>query len=376
MVLPDFKLEIYFAQWEFNARYHLTASDAQAPSLAELLSMADASDMRAWNELALGYTETRGAPSLRAAIASTYHQLDADDILVFGGPGEGITTTMRALLDHDDHAIVVLPNYQSAEAVPRSLCDTTGVPLRPEDGWDLDVDAVAAAIKPNTKLVAVNFPNNPTGAVASGQQWARLIDLIAERGIYLFSDEIYRGVEADPEVTLPQAADLYDRAISFNGVSKAYGLPGLRIGWIATRDGSLLSGAEKVKHYGTICSAAPSEVLAEIAIKAGPRLFDRARKQINANLPLFERFFSRHTDLFEWYSPAGGCVSFPRYLGSDGVEAFCRDAVEEAGVLLLPASIFASPLAPISADRFRVGVGRSNALECLRALEHHLESRS
>lgn len=376
MTLPPFKLEAYFAEWEFRARYHLTASDAQTMPMADLLALADADDERAWRELALGYTETQGAPALRAAIASTYEHVEPDDVLVFAGPNEGITCTLRAMLDHDDHAVVVLPNYQCAETIPASLCPVNGVALRAEDDWALDPDAVAAALRPNTKVVAVNFPNNPTGAVPDRSAWTRLVELVADRGIHLFSDEIYRGVETDPAVTLPQAAELDDRAVSINGVSKAYGLPGLRIGWTVTRDRDLLVRAGQVKHYGSICSSAPSELLAQIAVKAHEHLFERTRDQIRRNLPLFASFFVRHADLFEYAPPRGGCVTFPRYAGPDGVAAFCRDAINDAGIMMVPAAIYASDLAPLPTDRFRIGVGRANAAECLQALDEFVTTRS
>jgi len=371
VTLPEFTLETYLARWEFTARYNLTASDAQAISLARLLELADPADRAEWENLSLGYTPVRGAPALREAIASTYDVATAADIMTFV-PGEAITTIMRALLGPDDHVVTVLPNYQSAENVPRSICPVTGVPLRPEDGWDLDTEAVVAALRPNTRLVAVNFPNNPTGSVASREQWRTLIHLLRARGIYLFSDEIYRGVERDQARTLPQAADLYERGISLGGLSKTYGLPGLRIGWIACRDPEVLDRAERVKHYGSICAAAPSEVLARIAIKARDTLLAGTRDLIARNRPLFAEFFARHQDRFSWSPPDGGCVCYPRYLGSDGVEAFCRAAVTDGGVLLLPASVYASPLVPLPGDRFRVGIGRADAPQALAALEEFL----
>jgi aspartate/methionine/tyrosine aminotransferase len=375
--LPEFRLEAYFARWEFTARHHLTASDAQTTSLASLLAMADPADLADWNEITLGYTTTRGALALREAIAATYDTdaVQADHILTFTGPGEGLTCVMRALLEPGDHAVVVVPGYQSAETVPQSLCEVTGVALRPEDGWELDTDAIEAALRPQTRLIAVNFPNNPTGAVPAAERWTHLVELAAERGIYLFSDEIYRGVELDPARTLPQAADLYERAISMNGLSKAYGLPGLRVGWVACRDRGLLDRAEQVKHYGSICAPAPSEVLARIAISSADKLLAGTRQLIARNLPHFERFFAAHQDEFRWSPPVGGCVCYPRYLGPEGAEEFCRAAVEDGGVLLLPASLYRSSLADLPADRFRVGVGRSDAPEGLAALEEFLVTR-
>ncbi|HET6742225.1 MAG TPA: pyridoxal phosphate-dependent aminotransferase, partial [Kribbella sp.] len=245
--LPDFRLETYFAQWEFSARYHLTASDAETLSLAELLALADDDGRERWESLALGYTETRGLPALREEIAATYEHAEADDVLCFAGAEEALYLAMRALLEPTDHAVVLTPNYQAAETVPLSVCEVSGVALRPEDGWALDVDAIEAALRPNTRMVSVNFPNNPTGAVPSLDSWYRLVRLCDDRGITLFSDEVYRGLELSAP-SLPQATDLSGTALSLNVMSKAYGLPGLRIGWIACRDHAVLDKLERAKH--------------------------------------------------------------------------------------------------------------------------------
>ncbi|PXY22625.1 aminotransferase class I/II-fold pyridoxal phosphate-dependent enzyme [Prauserella muralis] len=373
--LPDFRLETYFSRWEFTARHHLTASDAQTMTVSELLALADDEDRQAWETLSLGYTETFGDPALRQAIAGTYEHVDADDVICFAGAEEGLYLAMHALLGPGDHAVVLTPNYQAAETVPLSLCEVTGVALDAEHDWAFDVDAVLAALRPNTRVVSVNFPNNPTGAVSSAEDFARLARVCDERGIRLFSDEVYRGLERDPARTLPQAADLSERALSLNVTSKALGLPGLRIGWIACRDRILRGRLERAKHYTTICNSAPSEVLARIALKAREQIVARNRALIAANLPLFDAFFAEFADLFSWCPPDGGCVAFPRYHGADGVETFCAELVEQAGVLLLPAGIFRSELTPTPADRFRIGVGRRDPEPALEAFSAWLRAR-
>ncbi|MDA0637840.1 pyridoxal phosphate-dependent aminotransferase [Nonomuraea sp. MCN248] len=365
--LPDFRLETYFSRWEFTARHHLTASDAQTMTLSELLALADDEDRHAFENLPLSYTETFGDPALRQAIAATYAHADPDDVLCFAGAEEALYLASHVLLGPDDHAVVLTPNYQSAETVPLSLCEVTGVALDPDRDWALDLDEVAAAIRPDTRVVSVNFPHNPTGKVIDAADFTALVNLCDERGIHLFSDEVYRGLERDPARTLPQAADLSERALSLNVTSKALGLPGLRIGWIVCRDRDLLSRLERAKHYTTICNSAPSEVLARIALKARETILDRNRALIAHNLPMFDAFFAEFADHFEWRAPDGGCVSYPRYLGADGVETFCADLVREAGVLLLPASIYRSDLTPTPTDRFRIGIGRRGAEEGLAA---------
>jgi aspartate/methionine/tyrosine aminotransferase len=372
MLLPEFRLESYFGVWEFKSRYHLTASDAETMEVRELLTLADDVDRERWQQLRLSYIQTRGTPELRSAIAGTYEAIQADDVLCFAGAEEGLYCAMHALLGPDDHAIVAVPNYQSAESIPRSLCEISGVALHEDRAWQLDVDEVRDLLRPNTKLISVNFPNNPTGKIVDRQTFLALIDLCRERDIYLLSDEVYRGIERDPSIRLPQAADLYDRALSLNVVSKAYGLPGLRVGWIACRHGAVLDRMEQIKHYLSICNAAPSEVLATIALKAAAKILERNRNLCAENLAKLDVFFARHRDRFEWYQPNGGCVAFPRYLGSDGVEAFCKRLVEEAGVLLLPASMYRSDLLPAPTDRFRIGYGRRGMDEALAAFEKFL----
>jgi aspartate/methionine/tyrosine aminotransferase len=371
--LRPFELEVFFSKWEFTARHHLCASDMQSMTISELLALADAADRKAWDSLYLGYTETWGTPGLREAIASTYERVAPADVLTFVGAQEAIFAAMHALLGSANHAIVVIPNYQSVESVPLSICDTTGIALDPGRNWELDLNQVRDAIRPNTKVISFNFPHNPTGKVISRATLDALIAIARERGIYLFSDEVYRGVERRPEMMLPQVADLYERGISLGVMSKSYGLPGIRVGWLACRDREALGRMERMKHYTSICGAAPSELLAQVALKARDRILARNRAVIAKNLPMVEAFFAEHEDLFEWYLPDGGCIGYPRYSGRDGVEEFARRLVEESGVLLLPASVYRSELGATPTDRFRIGYGRDNMEAGLAALRGHLQ---
>jgi aspartate/methionine/tyrosine aminotransferase len=368
----NFALEVYLSKWEFAARYHLTASDAQSMSVADLVALADDEGRARWDRVWLGYTETYGAPWLRALIASTYDALAADDILCFAGAEEGLYAAMRALLDAGDHAVVVVPNYQSAETVPLDFCDVSGVSLDADRGWTLDIDAVRAALRPNTKLVSINFPNNPTGKILERDRFDALVALCRSRGIWLFSDEVYRLIERDASRRLPQVADVYERGLSLNVMSKAYGLPGLRIGWVAARDRAVLQRMERIKHYLSICNSAPSEALAGIALSARETILARNRALAARNVALLTEFFADFPDRFEWYVPDGGVIGFPRYLGADGVEAFAAALVEEAGVLLLPASLYRSALVPVPTDRFRIGYGRDQMAEGLAAFRAFL----
>jgi aspartate/methionine/tyrosine aminotransferase len=367
--MREFALEAYFSRWQRAARHQLTASESEPLSLADLVGMAGAEDRRRWETLQLGYTDACGSIWLREVIAEGYESVTEQCVLCFAGAQEGIGAAMQALLAAGDHAVVVLPNYQSAETIPDGICAVTGVGLEPMSGWSLDIEAVKAATRPNTKLIAINFPNNPTGKILERERFDALVSFCRHRGIWLFSDEIYRLIERDTAKRLPAAVDAYERGISLGAVSKCYGLPGLRVGWIACRSPALLREIERIKHYQSICNAAPSEVLARIALKARDRILARNRRIAAGNLALLERFFATQDDLFDWQSPDGGVVAYPRYRGAEGVERFCARLLQLHGVMLLPASVYRSDILATPVDHFRIGFGRRDFAAGLAAME-------
>jgi aspartate/methionine/tyrosine aminotransferase len=377
LALPEFRLEVYLSRWEFAARYHLTASDAETLTIRELLDLASPGDRDAFDDLALGYTPIWGNDRLREAIAGTYEGLGPEHVLVFAGAEEALFWAMLELVGPGEHAIITVPNYQSMESVVlASGADVSALVLRADEAWGFDIDEVRRLLRPNTRLIAVNFPNNPSGGIAERSAFQALVDLCETHGVRLFSDEVYRGLELDSTRTLPQAAEVSANALSLNVMSKAYGLPGLRIGWVASRDRQLLERLERRKHCTSICNAAPSEHLATIALRARQQILERNKTIIATNLPQFDTFFARWSELFEWEHPQGGCVCFPRYLGDESASAFCHDLVEQAGVVLLPPAIYRSELAEVPHDRFRIGVGRRNPAPALAAVDEFLQRRT
>lgn len=374
MIKPmrDFALETYMSKWEFVAKYNMTASDAESMQLAELLAMASNEDRSDFEHLSLGYTETFGAPTLRQEIAGTYDTVEPENLICFAGAEEAIYVAMKVLLTAGDHAIIITPNYQAAETLPLSICAVTGVALDMDNDWDLDIGRIKAALRPNTKLISINFPNNPTGRILPRTTYDALIELCRMHGIWLFSDEVYRLIEKDEALRLPQAVDVYERGISLNVMSKAYGLPGLRIGWLAARDREFLVRCERYKHFLSICNSAPSEILARIALKNRDQILARTRGIVRSNITALNAFFAEFPHLFDWREPDGGCVAFIRYRGADGVEEFTRRVVEEAGVFFLPSSVYRSDLTPVPENCLRIGFGRLHVPEGLIALRNWL----
>ncbi|MEW5734646.1 MAG: aminotransferase class I/II-fold pyridoxal phosphate-dependent enzyme [Thermodesulfobacteriota bacterium] len=368
MKLRPFKLERYFARYEFAASYLLCSSDCESMRLDELLAFSPDAGER-FDSLWLGYTESQGAPSLRRAIAALYGQVAEEEILVHAGAEEAIFNFMNVVLEPGDRIVVHTPCYQSLAEVARSI-GAQVVPWRgnPFQGWPLDLDELESLLAPRTKAVVVNFPHNPTGFLPDSAFVRGLSELSEKHGFLVFSDEVYRGLELDPDDRLPSFADLNERAAALGVMSKTYGLAGLRIGWIATRNRSLYKEMAAFKDYTTICNPAPSEFLAELALRNANAIVARNLAIIRRNLDLLDSFFASHAELFRWHRPKAGSVAFPALL-QGGVERFCAKAVEKAGVLLLPGTLYEQGL-----NSFRVGFGRKNLPEALGRLAGFLET--
>jgi aspartate/methionine/tyrosine aminotransferase len=367
MRLHDFALERFFARWEFKAELLLCASDLEGWRMRDLLELASDAERRRWDDLRLGYTESTGDPELRAAIAGLYDGISADEVLVFAGAEEAIFALHNVLLGPGDHAVVVRPAYQSLAEVARAAgADVTRVALREEDGWRLDPEEIRAALKPNTRLIVLNEPHNPTGSLMDRSTFDRVVGLAAEAGAHLIVDEVYRFLEFDPADRLPAGADALARGVSIGVMSKSFALAGLRIGWVATRDRDLLTRLAAFKDYTTICSSAPAEILALIALRAGDRVLARSRSIVEANLPHLDAFFERWAGTFEWVRPRGGSVGYPRLMADRPIEPFAEGLVRETGVLIMPGTVFGD-----TGNRFRVGFGRTNMPEALARLDSY-----
>lgn len=351
MRIQDFKLERYFAEYEFSAPYLLCCSDCESLRAADLLAM-DPGAGEAFQDLWLGYTESRGNPTLRGEIAKLYEGIEPEQVLVHSGAEEAIFVAMNVLLQKGDHVIVQSPCYQSLAEVARAIgCDVTSWEARESSGWALDPDDLKKLLRPETRLVVVNCPHNPTGYTMTREVFDELARLSRHYGFTVFSDEVYRFLEYDERDRLPAWCEMDGKGISVGVMSKAFGLAGLRIGWSVTRDPALFERLAAFKDFTTICNSAPSEFLSTVALKHRDRILQRNLDIVLKNLSVLDRFFSRFSERFCWRRPKAGPVAFPS-LRAGNAEEFCRDLVEKAGVLLLPGTVYdAGP------SHFRIGFG-------------------
>jgi aspartate/methionine/tyrosine aminotransferase len=364
-----FQLERYFAVHEFTSRYLMCSSDPESLSIADLLAFEPGS-MDGLGRTWLGYTEYPGAPELRRELATLYESIDIGHLIVHTGAQEAIFSFVNSMLKAGDHMIVHMPGYQSHYSIAEAL----GVSVSPwlareSENWALDPDELEKLVRPETKAVLICAPHNPTGYLPDRERFEAVIDFARRRGLWLFSDEVYRGLEHDPAERLPAACDLYEKAISLGALSKSHGLAGLRVGWVATRDRDVLAGMSAFKDYLSISNSAPSEYLAAIAVRNTSALIERNTSIVKNNLAVLDTFFARHHEILEWRRPSAGTVAFPR-LKRGEAEHFCAEVLEHTGVLLLP-----STLLDHGNEHIRIGLGRRNMPDVLQILENYLRER-
>ncbi len=369
MKIPAFKLEEFWKKYEFIAPYLLCCSDAETWTLQELLKLADPDSKKLWNSLALGYTESPGHPLLREEIAQLYTSVKADDVITFAGAEEGIYCTMRVLLEPGDHVIVIAPCYPSLATLPE-VCggEVSTIQLKPENQWHLDVDAVKTAFRSNTKLLILNYPHNPTGALLEKRALEQLIELARNHGAYIFCDEVYRYLEVDAAKRLPSIADAYERGIALNVMTKSFGLAGLRIGWIATREANFLQEVGSYKLYTSICNSAPSEILAIMALRAKEQILQRSRDICLHNLKILDACMTRHQKRLSWIRPQSGTMAVVKLELPIPIDTFAKGLVRTTGILIMPGSVFDLP-----GNYFRIGFGKKNMPDILEKFEAYLQ---
>lgn len=367
MKINDFKLEVFFGKHEFSAPYLLTQSDCESISVRDLLAMEPGATDTLLDSF-LGYTEVAGHPDLKKEIANLYTSMSDENIIVHAGAQEAIYNFMNAFLEKEDHVITQFPVYQSLYEVANAIgCEVSKWHiLQGDDGWYMDLDALESLIKPNTKLICVNNPNNPTGFIFSLEEMEKLAAIARKHNIFIFCDEVYKGLETDG-VKRPWFADTYENSISLGVMSKSYGMAGLRIGWIATRNVEVYEKMIKMKHYTSICSSSTSELLSIVALKHSDEILEKNINLIGKNLELADAFFAKYPDLFVNNKPSAGPVGFHKMNIKMPIRDFVDQLVDKAGVLLLGSNIY-----EYQGQYIRMGYGRAGFEESLKHFEDYI----
>ena len=340
------------------------------------LKRGDFGLLRKYFDHSLGYAETGGGLDLRREIAKLYGpSISADNIVVFPGAQTGMTLTALALLNKGDHCIVVTPSYQSLEESAKFAgCDITRVALSPNNGWELDMDAVEAAIVPGrTKYIALNDPHNPSGHVMRADTQKGLMALGEKHDIHILSDEVYRLLELDPERDrLPSSAELSHKAIALNTMSKPWGAGGMGIGWVACQDVAVKEKLLKAQHIFAVCFSRAGEIQTMMALRASDAIIGKNMAIIKDNLKLLDQYFADNDDVFEWVRPIAGGTGFVKFNGPMTSNALAQE-LKEQEILVFPSSIFDCD--DDLKQYFRIGFSRRTMPAALKAFALFVDQR-
>jgi aspartate/methionine/tyrosine aminotransferase len=329
-----------------NIRYNLSESSVADQSIGGLGLVVP--------DLTLLYGEHRGSHALRSLIVGDAIGLDAEDVLITGGAAGALFIVATCLLGRGDHLVVVRPNYATNLETPRAIgCKVSFVDLKFEDGFRLDLGAVLSAITPQTKLVSITCPHNPTGTMLSEAELRELVALVKSRGCRLLVDETYR--ELAFERALPIAASLGEHVISVSSLSKAYGVPGIRIGWLVTKDPALRDVFLAAKEQINICGSVVDEWIAEQILAKGQQLLPRTLAEMRLRRERVSKWIEGE-EMLEWVRPAGGVICLPRMKSepAGGTAAFYRRLLDSHGTYVGPGHWF-----ELNDRYFRLGYGWS-----------------
>ena len=334
-------------------------------NLSELLAYATTEEHQSWQDLQLDYAPAAGSRELREQIAKDYPGLNAEHIVTFAGAQEAIFAVYHAVLNPGDLMQAISPHFGPLHLVAEGIGAKLDVQTLDFDtpqnrnGWSLDVDQWCERLRANaskttnaTQLAVINFPHNPTGAMVSKQQLTQMVSACSEHNNWLFSDEVFRGLEYDNSDQLPPVASLYDKGISLGVISKGHGLGGVRVGWVACKNTPLLKRLVEIKEYLSICNSVADEFLTLLALKNSDTILTKHRQQAKSNLTLLEK----NRDLLphlKWASPKAGILLYPQLIGEESADNFVLDILDTTGALALPGDCFGH-----GRNHFRMGYGR------------------
>jgi aspartate/methionine/tyrosine aminotransferase len=338
MKIEQFEMERMQSTWENVVEFNLSESGVHPLSLSEFVEPAELDDLI---KLGLGYSQTNGTTELREAIAALYPGARTDQILFTAGSSESNFLLMWSRVEPGDEVVFMQPNYMQMWGLARAFgAKVKPFRLRESLGWGPDLDELRKLVTKKTKLIIVTNPNNPTGAVLSREAMETIVELAGRAGAWIVADEVYQGAEVDGPPT-ESFWGKYDRLFVVNGLSKAYGLPGLRVGWMVG-PADAIARTWPYHDYTTISPTVLSDRLARLVLKPGTRerILARTRGILRSNLPLIEEWLRSQDGVFEFIPPRAGAIVFARYGLKINSTALVQKLIRERSVLVVPGDHF------------------------------------
>lgn len=341
MHIDPFGVEIWMNEWEFKCELNLAETCVESLTIEQLLALSgkNASDLSDLLDLKMTYGEIRGSTRLVRAICALYQRQTAENVIVTHGTIGANMLVHKSLISRGDRVVAVVPTYQQHYSIPASIgADVHQLRLREEDGFLPDLDALRRLVTPHTRLIAINNPNNPTGALMDRTMLEEIAQIARDADAWLLCDEVYRGTDQHGGGMTVAVADIYEKGISTAGMSKAFSLAGLRLGWIAGPS-EVIDAVSIHRDYDTISVGKIDDHFAALALESSDRVLARSKKITRDNLAILEAWVAGEPKI-AWVKPKSATVTLLRYDVDMPSEAFCIQLLKETGVLLTPGSAF------------------------------------
>jgi len=369
----------YIKSLGHTTQYTLSDSCCETMTLGQLLAMPNAKDLM---DMTLSYASIQGLPDLRVAIAALYRSVQKEDrsvqkehVTIFAGAQEALFSVFNSVLGEGDEVIVFTPCYPPLLETPTLVnAKVVTIALQFEDQWQINIEAVAAAITPKTKAISLNFPHNPTGAILQESDRQQIASLAKAHDLYLIVDDVSllsdfddMGLQHDFLHSECEAYRERHKTIVVGVMSKSFGLSGLRIGWAITMDQQLRDSLIRVKSYTSICASAVDEQLALIALTNKDTIIERNNQIIKNNLRVMDEFMQRQSGGLDWVKPKAGIMGLIKSNLCRTSHEVSKQLAKQEGVLILPGDLFS-----IEGEYFRIGFGRENFPQILEKFERFL----
>lgn len=349
MNIRIFELERIQSLFENTVEFNLTESGFHPYSLSELLSPKQIKKLT--NEI-IGYGQTNGSVQLRKNISAMYRNADEENVLVTNGSSEANFIACHTLLEKGDEVVMMVPNYMQIWGIAEEMgCTTKAFHLKEEDGWKPDLQELKNQVTDKTKMIALCNPNNPTGYTFSNDEMNKIVEIAKSVDAWIYCDEVYRGAELNGIIG-ESFAGMYDKVIVNGGLSKAYALPGLRLGWlVGPRE--LIADTWAYHDYTSIAAGMISQYIGEIALQPEKRneILARNGSMLNENLKAVKQWLNNYGDVFQYHEPKAGGMLFVKYnldINSSDLAEWLRN---EKSVFILAGDVYGMD------KHFRIGIG-------------------
>lgn len=339
MEIKPFGVEMWMNEFETRCELNLAETCVDSITLGQLVEMAGKHNslLDELMPMRLGYGDIEGSPRLKTAIASLYDRQKPENVLVCHGTIGANALVHQALVSRGDHVIAVVPTYQQHYSIPESIgAEVTPLKLRMENGFLPDLAELRTLVRPDTRMIAINNPNNPTGALMDAAMLSEIAAVARGVGAWVLCDEVYRGTDQAGGGFTASMADLYEKGISTAGMSKTYSLAGLRLGWIAAPK-EVLDAAMIHRDYNTISVGRLDDYFAALALENRDKVLARAHRITRDNLRILADWIA-HEPTIDWVRPKSGTTAFLKYDLPLSSRDFCIKLLEEEGVMFTPGS--------------------------------------